>query len=371
MVVRRPGVDRLLLIRGSLGSSVTLFGTVVARNPPDVSLGFLIDNAITRTYAPPADRPANIHHQALWASPPLTDGSHTLVITQTTAQVAGVIFLDYLMWNTTSTAVSRYVIDDRDARVKYTPPWQEFGSDDDFMHTSQATTAAGDALALHLKGTAVSFYGGINNGSAGEVLSASMVVDGGPPVFFVPGPQPSALSTNNLLFSSADLEAGAHTVVVTAENAHTVWADYFLVTPNPTASDAAPTTTASKTHTHTAVGYAAAGGIILLLALLAAAWFLRQHWRRRQRQQQRQTLDRLPLVEPEGLALEMTPFLVLATDVPGSGGQLDAPRRCPRKCQAAAPASWTTTPQPVLPSGKRAPQQAAGQGTEEPPRDQE
>ncbi|KAJ7704805.1 hypothetical protein B0H17DRAFT_889698, partial [Mycena rosella] len=124
-------------------------------------------------------------------------------------------------------------IDDRDARITYTPPWQQSGADADFMHTAQGTTAAGDALALQFDGTRITYWGGINNGSAGAVLNASMSIDSGPPTFFVPGPQSAAVTANNLYFDSGDLPPGTHRITVTAENARTVWADYFLVTPNP------------------------------------------------------------------------------------------------------------------------------------------
>ncbi|KAJ7704820.1 hypothetical protein B0H17DRAFT_892044, partial [Mycena rosella] len=124
-------------------------------------------------------------------------------------------------------------IDDRDARIKYTPPWQQFGSDPDFMHTSQGTTAVGDSLSLQFDGTRITYWGGINNGSVGQVLNASMSIDSGPPKFFVPGLQSASVTTNNLYFDSGDLQPGTHQLQVTAENAHTVWSDYFLVTPNP------------------------------------------------------------------------------------------------------------------------------------------
>ncbi|KAJ7210581.1 hypothetical protein B0H12DRAFT_979339, partial [Mycena haematopus] len=81
-----------------VGTSVTVFGTVGAISPPQASLSFLVDNSITGTYTPPNNLASNIHHEALWTSPTLNDSSHTLVITQTTAQSVGVIFLDYMMY---------------------------------------------------------------------------------------------------------------------------------------------------------------------------------------------------------------------------------------------------------------------------------
>ncbi|KAJ7819770.1 hypothetical protein B0H14DRAFT_1352172 [Mycena olivaceomarginata] len=182
----------------------------------------------------------------------MNEGSHTIVITQIAAQTAGVIFLDYIMYNTSSSTVHPYFIDDRDPRIKYTAAWRKFGSDPDFQHTSQGSTFAGDSFSLPFEGKSISYYGGINNGSVGEVLNASIVIDGGPPTFFVPGVQPDAVTTNNLIFNSGDLSEGNHTLVVTAENDHTVWTDYFLVTPNtrtPT-SNTFPLTSGPSSPTH-------------------------------------------------------------------------------------------------------------------------
>ncbi|KAJ7439101.1 hypothetical protein FB451DRAFT_1378067 [Mycena latifolia] len=302
-----------------VGSSVTVFGTVAAIQPPQASLTFLVDNSIEGTYTPPADLAADVHHEVLWASPPLGDGSHTLVITQTAAQASGVIFLDYIMWNTTSAAVPAYFIDDRDARVQYKPPWQQFGSDPDFMHTSQGTTAVGDSLSLQFEGTSISHYGGINNGSAGNVLQASFSIDGGPSVVFVPGQQPASVTTNNLYYSSGDLKAGTHTLVVTAENGHTVWADYWLVTPNPatsaSASGTGSSTSTSSTSTSTtpapakktntaAIAASVVAVVVVLLLLLTAAFFmLRRHRRKREEAEREGPMAQVPPLEGE-----VTPF---------------------------------------------------------------
>jgi hypothetical protein len=133
------------------GSSVTVFGTVGVRNPPQASLSFVVDNSITGAYTAPS-LPSDIHHEALWTSPTLNEGSHTIVITQTTAQSAGVIFLDYIMYNTSSSTVHPYFIDDRDPRIKYSAAWRKFGSDPDFQHTSQGSTFAGDSFSLQFEG---------------------------------------------------------------------------------------------------------------------------------------------------------------------------------------------------------------------------
>src|ERR1700753_418774 len=100
---------------------------------------FVIDNSIQATYTPPSGITAPLHYTTLYTSPTLGNGTHTLVITQTAAQSNGVIFLDYIMYNTTSTDVGQYFIDDRNPRIQYDPPWEMFGAESDFQYTSQAS----------------------------------------------------------------------------------------------------------------------------------------------------------------------------------------------------------------------------------------
>ncbi|KAJ6571145.1 hypothetical protein B0H19DRAFT_936373, partial [Mycena capillaripes] len=83
-------------------SSITVYGSVAA-NAPQASLSFTVDNPLTGSYSSPQDGSGQ-YHEALWSSPTMTDGSHTLVITQTSAQSSGVIYLDYLMYDTTSSS---------------------------------------------------------------------------------------------------------------------------------------------------------------------------------------------------------------------------------------------------------------------------
>lgn len=129
-----------------------VYGSVAAINPPKASMSFVVDNSISGSYTPSGDMSADVHHQALWASPTMSNGSHTLVITQTAAQPSGVIYLDYFLYNTSSTAVDAYFIDDRDARIAYTGGWTQFGFDADFQHTSQGSSSKGDSFAVHFEG---------------------------------------------------------------------------------------------------------------------------------------------------------------------------------------------------------------------------
>ncbi|KAJ6530950.1 hypothetical protein DFH09DRAFT_140911 [Mycena vulgaris] len=305
-----------------VGTSIGVFGTVAAKNPPQSSLTFLVDNSIQGTYTPPANMLADIHHEELWASPTLGSGSHTLVITQSAAQALGVIFLDYFMFNTTSTSIKSYFIDDRDARVTYTPEWRKFIGDNDFMHTSQESTSPGDSFSLKFEGTSVSYYGGITASDAG-VMNASIVLDGGKPTFFIAPASPAAV-TNNLIFESGIINDGSHTLVITQENQFTVWTDYFLITPG-TASAASSTpspsttsgsgsdTTGESSKKSTPIG-AIVGpviGIVLLIALAAAAFIL---CRRRKRRREFEPADLPMALAPAPFSdLTPTPFSDIGT----------------------------------------------------------
>jgi len=289
-----------------VGTSVAVYGSVAAKNPSDSSLTFVVDGSITGTYTPPSNMSADIHHEALWTSPAMSSGTHTLVITQTTAQTDGVIFLDYIMYDTTSTS-QPYFIDDRDPRITYTPAWTQEGSDEDFQHTVQRTSATGDSFSLEFEGQSISFYGGVTS----HTMNASVVIDGGPPTLF--GAPTGATTTNNLFFHSGDLPAGTHTMVVTAENDQYVWADYFIAnqlqnTPSssgPTlstspSSTAAPFVTSSSSPKPTPIGAivgSVIGAVVVLVALATAIILL---CRRRRRHQ--------PPTLPISNAFQPTPF---------------------------------------------------------------
>ncbi|KAJ7724691.1 hypothetical protein B0H14DRAFT_559367 [Mycena olivaceomarginata] len=269
-----------------VGTSITVYGTVAARNLTAQPIwSFAVDGSAMSTYTPPDNMTSDVHHLALWTSPSssIANGSHQLVVTQTRAPsdgASGVIFLDYIMFTTTSASVEAYFVDDRDPQIKYTPAWRQFGSEGDFQHTSQATSSVGDFLSYTFDGKAISFYGGVTSATT----NASITIDGGPAHFWVP--PPGASQTNNLIYSSGALIPGTHTLVVTAENDQPVWADYFLVTPNPpgsvnpsssasgsgsgSTSSPSPSITSPPSHKSTPIG-AIVGPIVGVLALIALA----------------------------------------------------------------------------------------------------
>ncbi|KAJ7174145.1 hypothetical protein C8R43DRAFT_977216 [Mycena crocata] len=293
------------------GTSISIYATVAAKNSSTASMTFLLDNSVKGEYTPSASMTADEHNAALWTSPDLSNDLHSLVITQTSAQADGVIYLDYLLYKTPAAPDGGpYFIDDRDPSVTYSPStaWKQTdGTGVDFQHTSQSSTGAGDSLALKFAGRSVSFYGGVTS----QTMNASMSIDGGPPVFYVP--PPNAPSTNNLIFNSGDLADGNHTLVVTAQNDQPVWADYFLVTPGASStspsSSGSPSSSASTTGTptekstsHTAAIAASVVGALVLISLVALAFIL---LRRRRRRRDRDSTD-LPMAQT--MPPNVTPF---------------------------------------------------------------
>ncbi|KAK6966819.1 hypothetical protein R3P38DRAFT_873322 [Favolaschia claudopus] len=215
------------------GTSVTVYATIAATDlTTQPTWTFTVDGSSLGSYTPANGLTAVVHHQALWSSPSLSlnDGLHNLVIKQTSGTNTGVLYLDYIMFTTTSASVSAYFVDDRDPRIQYNPAWKLFGSEGDFQHTSQASQGQGDSLTFQFEGKSISFYGGVTS----PTVNASISIDGGPPTFWVP--PNTAIQTNNGIFNSGDLTPGIHKLVVTATNDQPVWADYFLVTPNPPGS---------------------------------------------------------------------------------------------------------------------------------------
>ncbi|KAJ6528279.1 hypothetical protein DFH09DRAFT_1186069 [Mycena vulgaris] len=314
-----------------VGTSIVVYGSVGPSdlNSPLPSMSFSVDGSVIGSYTAP-DLTSSIHHEALWASPTMKTGSHTLVITQTAAQAGAVIFLDYIQYNTTSTDVEgAYFIDDRDPRVTYTPRWRPFGSDNDFQHTSQESTLPGDSFSLAFEGTSVSYYGGLSGPSNGVPMNASIILDGAPPLFII-GPINPPPATNNLIYKSDELPPGPHTLVVTGEGRSTLWTDYFLVTPSrlstsptsetpstSTSSAASPSSTiAPKTSTPVAAIVGATLGVVVLLSLAVLAVVLVRR-RQRRREYQPEAPRMQPVVTPYGYAAaSLAPRTTPASNIP-------------------------------------------------------
>ncbi|KAJ7033809.1 hypothetical protein C8F04DRAFT_1103449 [Mycena alexandri] len=279
-----------------VGTSITVYATVPGDTLPR-NLAFLVDNSISGTFNSP--HPVNnTHHFAVWSSPTLSNATHTLVITQETS--AGV-FLDYFLYNTTSTSAT-YFIDDRDPRITYTPAWSQNNSEAYFQQTSQQSTSAGDAFSFSFEGTSISVHAPVTDTAS----NISFAMDGGPPLFHVP-PQ---TGLNLVIYDSGDLAPGNHTLVVAAENDHSVWVDYFLVTPSSSSSTGPSPASSStpKAKSSTPIGEIVGPvlGVFSVVALIAgAALILRR--RRRQRQRRRELLGFDPFVAMQDVPAR-TPF---------------------------------------------------------------
>ncbi|KAJ7290054.1 hypothetical protein C8J57DRAFT_1610483 [Mycena rebaudengoi] len=208
------------------GTSITVYGSVSRRKPPQPSMTFTIDgsSSLSGSFTPANE--VFQYHQALWTSPTLSSGTHTIVVTQnavgqnSVAAPRGGIWLDYFLYTTASTAVKSYVIDDADARIKAQLQGHRF-----LWNSSASLASSHTSIHLHpFSGKSISYYGG----ATGNPMHASIVIDGDAAVNVVPT---NPTETNNLYFSSGALSDGKHTLVITAMDANAVWVDYFLAGP--------------------------------------------------------------------------------------------------------------------------------------------
>ncbi|KAJ7710525.1 hypothetical protein B0H17DRAFT_914936, partial [Mycena rosella] len=123
------------------------------------------------------------------------------------------------------------IVDDRDLLVQYTGVWEDGGLPSEYQGSTRWSATQGSTASLTFDGTkSISYYG--NAAPGGPPTNASLVIDGGPPVFIVPDPA-TVMTANNLFFRSNDLSYGNHTLVVTAENDNAMGVDYFIVNPSP------------------------------------------------------------------------------------------------------------------------------------------
>lgn len=117
-------------------------------------MSFAIDGSTQGSYTPPSNLPAGgLYHEPIWTSSSLNDGAHTLVISQTAAQSSGQIYLDYLLYDTTTDVVDAYFIDDRDSRITYDSAWTPVnGRQSDFGHTSEMAASVGASFSITFEG---------------------------------------------------------------------------------------------------------------------------------------------------------------------------------------------------------------------------
>ncbi|KAJ7490753.1 hypothetical protein FB451DRAFT_1389518 [Mycena latifolia] len=211
------------------GTSIDVFGTAGPGNGG--TMKFSIDQSPNSSYTAPATEVA-LYHQLFWTSGLLSDGSHTLLITHMSlpGNQTGKIFLDYILYNTTSTAGKTLFVDDSDAHAEYSLGWNTTGGNGNFKQAAHLSTSAGSSVSLAFEGNFVSASGPVFFGTKGEGFNASVAIDGGSPSPITQShlSQVGQTTFNNILFTTSNLAPGNHTIVVTALDNHPFGVDYFL-----------------------------------------------------------------------------------------------------------------------------------------------
>ncbi|KAJ6511168.1 hypothetical protein C8R45DRAFT_1162721 [Mycena sanguinolenta] len=190
-----PGDTATLVFEGI---SIGVYGTIVP-NFGHSSLNFSIDGVDIGFYQAPVV-PTATQNQLFWKSSIFSEARHTLVVTVNHTSMHGTsriptFFLDYFIYNTTSTAGQTLLIDDTDASVDYSPD-----------------------------GTGISLFG--PPGQKG--FSASIVVDRTQPVLS----QSQTGLGENQFFNTSGLSPGPHIINVTVLEGN-LSIDYFIVTNSP------------------------------------------------------------------------------------------------------------------------------------------
>ncbi|KAJ6544681.1 hypothetical protein DFH09DRAFT_34653 [Mycena vulgaris] len=195
-------------------------------------MAFHVDQSPDIPYTAPATGSA-IKYQLLWTSDVLPEGPHTLFITITssgTSHTSQNIFLDYFLYNTTSTAGKTLFLDDNDARVVYSSEWNASSSEGFFRNTVHVSKSPSSTVSLTFEGNYVSLYGPITYDEDGVGCTASAVIDGRPPVNMTIVHPSLARQTiaNSQLFTSGALQPGSHTINITALDDRPFSVDYFI-----------------------------------------------------------------------------------------------------------------------------------------------
>jgi len=240
----------------------------------------------------------------------LTEASHQLVVTvdqdSSTDSSNRSIFIDYFIYNTTSTAGKTVLFDDSDASLVYSPDWQaNTASSSSLQGTEHVSMSVGASVFLSFEGTQISLFG--PSGQKG--LQASVLIDGSDSHS---GPMTQS-NKQNQLFASSVLPPGQHTINVTVLTGDSTAIDYFLVgnnilpttattlppagspvsSPPPTSSPAPDGTqkpvssSLAKAPPIAAIVGGAVGGLALLLLVLLGVLM----WRRRSRRVNERAFD--------------------------------------------------------------------------------
>ncbi|KAJ7482948.1 hypothetical protein B0H11DRAFT_1807255 [Mycena galericulata] len=283
------------------GTSLTVYGTVGPSKGQGATMSFSIDNELPTTFTAPGSNSSTVHHEVLWDSGTLADGNHTLLITQTSKVEQ--IFLDYFLYETTSTAGQTIFVDDNDDSMKFSSNWALAPSSEElFQNTGHVCQESECTLSFTFEGTSLQLYGAIPTGSDGSGFNSSVAIDEGTHVpITLDQPEPT-LTGNFLLFTSpTELSPGNHTMLLTTHNVDQFLVDYILFTSqadpstasparappiSPSAAGeagvagvASPNHNTSKSFPIAAVVGGVVGGLVFLALIFVAALL----WRRRKR----------------------------------------------------------------------------------------
>ncbi|KAJ7049407.1 hypothetical protein C8F01DRAFT_1183786 [Mycena amicta] len=284
-----------------------------------------IDAGLPQTIFAPITGLESVHHQLVFNSTVLSDGAHTVKITNFEPEAnKSALKLDYLMYTISTRAPGQTIfIDDADSSVEYSRGWS-FEADDDgadagffFQHTGHQSSTPGSWAAITFD-----FAEGDRLSLPSSEFTALVTVDGGgttPVQLQMPASLGNTGTTfNNVLFTSAALTAGNHTFNFTYASGTLLEIDYFLVlpassnsyevnTPSSGQSTTLPSATSSagpasatnpsggrRTSSRTAIiaSGVISGTVFVLLLLLAA--FL---WRRRRRR--RAEMETFIMIHPD------------------------------------------------------------------------
>jgi hypothetical protein len=141
----------------TLGTSVSVYGTLNQMGET-ANMTFIIDDG-EATEVDVRNNPSNgiIWQMQLYSSGTLSAGLHTLRMTQNThLDVWGSIFLDYITYTPTEDTSRnglRYLVDDRDGRIKYGEHWVPQDSPIDFSgHTATQSRVSGSSFQFDFEG---------------------------------------------------------------------------------------------------------------------------------------------------------------------------------------------------------------------------
>ncbi|KAF4588584.1 hypothetical protein EYR40_010137 [Pleurotus pulmonarius] len=129
--------------------------------------------------------------------------------------------------------VIKYIVDDADARIRYSPGWRRLGSPNEFMDTSTCCSQRGDNFTFHFFGTSINVYGTLARGQARQINTTNIayILDGGKPEPPEHVNLTSDIRYQQLMYSSTSLSHKEHTLVgiCGSEDPTGTYLDYFVV----------------------------------------------------------------------------------------------------------------------------------------------